>query len=189
MACRICLEPDDLISVCACRGTQGFVHRDCVQRWIDMKGNDCCELCLAPYDSSLIRLPSPTTQTPERSPLFIAEITVGCLIDAVAAAAVTSPNITGVLMESMFFSLIIMYFWHCLFKINMKTSLAAIILWCGVFLAMSHIFRSTRGVSLTDINTYSMCIVVWAHVCCCGRNLYDMYHDSNRPQNEFHTEV
>ena len=32
MACRICLEPDNLISVCGCSGTMKFVHKECIDK-------------------------------------------------------------------------------------------------------------------------------------------------------------
>jgi hypothetical protein len=34
--CRICLEedrPEDMIAPCRCKGTQKYVHRDCLDKW------------------------------------------------------------------------------------------------------------------------------------------------------------
>ena len=45
MTCRICLEPDNLISICGCKGTSEFVHRECILHWIKIKKNKTCELC------------------------------------------------------------------------------------------------------------------------------------------------
>ena len=48
-ACRICLEPYHLISVCACDGTMKWVHLKCIQEWIRVSRKTECEVCLAPY--------------------------------------------------------------------------------------------------------------------------------------------
>ena len=49
MACRICYEPNNLISVCGCSGTMEFVHQQCVDRWRAIKKSKHCELCKQPY--------------------------------------------------------------------------------------------------------------------------------------------
>ena len=51
--CRICFEEDDggeYISPCLCKGTQKYIHRDCLNRWRDMHSFDSekrnsCEIC------------------------------------------------------------------------------------------------------------------------------------------------
>lgn len=50
--CRICLESDDVISVCACDGTAKWVHFKCVQEWVRVSKKRNCELCLQPYQHS-----------------------------------------------------------------------------------------------------------------------------------------
>lgn len=55
--CRICLEStsvDDLISPCVCRGTQQWVHEQCLKLWLiqsekDVKDLTSCEVCKAPF--------------------------------------------------------------------------------------------------------------------------------------------
>lgn len=49
MTCRICLEPDNLISVCGCSGTMKFVHKKCIDKWRIIKKSKDCELCQQPY--------------------------------------------------------------------------------------------------------------------------------------------
>ena len=49
MTCRICLEPDNLISVCGCSGTMQFVHKECIDKWRTIKKSKDCELCQQPY--------------------------------------------------------------------------------------------------------------------------------------------
>ena len=54
--CRICLdsnEEDDnkLISICNCKGSLEYIHRDCAIKWIkERNGNYTCELCKTKYD-------------------------------------------------------------------------------------------------------------------------------------------
>ena len=48
MACRICLEEGgDLISPCACKGTTGYVHSECLEKWTHIDGEirTSCEIC------------------------------------------------------------------------------------------------------------------------------------------------
>ncbi|XP_064476451.1 E3 ubiquitin-protein ligase MARCHF2-like [Ornithodoros turicata] len=48
--CRICHGGSSLgalISPCRCSGTMRLVHRECLQQWLAVKGNDKCELCKA----------------------------------------------------------------------------------------------------------------------------------------------
>ncbi|KAG2429666.1 hypothetical protein HYH02_014004 [Chlamydomonas schloesseri] len=50
--CRICLEEDALSNLevpCACAGTSKYAHRECIQRWINEKGNLRCEICDQEY--------------------------------------------------------------------------------------------------------------------------------------------
>ncbi|KAG2429627.1 hypothetical protein HXX76_010858 [Chlamydomonas incerta] len=50
--CRICLEEDALRNLevpCACAGTSKYAHHDCIQRWINEKGNLNCEICDQTY--------------------------------------------------------------------------------------------------------------------------------------------
>ena len=48
-ACRICYEPDNLVSVCKCTGTVEYVHLECLQKWISVSGATHCELCGSEY--------------------------------------------------------------------------------------------------------------------------------------------
>ena len=51
MACRICYEDGDLISVCACKGTSAYVHLECIEKWRAQTTpkRTHCELCHAEY--------------------------------------------------------------------------------------------------------------------------------------------
>lgn len=52
MACRICLEEEGiLISPCGCKGSTAFVHRECLETWINTSGKDFCEICLEDYET------------------------------------------------------------------------------------------------------------------------------------------
>ncbi|XP_075534486.1 uncharacterized protein LOC142568371 [Dermacentor variabilis] len=46
--CRICHEGDQqdpLVSLCRCSGTMGLVHVTCLERWLNARNIDHCELC------------------------------------------------------------------------------------------------------------------------------------------------
>ncbi|KAH6944796.1 hypothetical protein HPB50_005285 [Hyalomma asiaticum] len=46
--CRICHEGDQqesLMSLCKCSGTMGLLHVSCLERWLNARNVDCCELC------------------------------------------------------------------------------------------------------------------------------------------------
>ena len=59
--CRFCLDeedPDTMISPCSCKGTQMWVHRDCLRNWRRRfsprhANATTCQLCKQPYDSGL----------------------------------------------------------------------------------------------------------------------------------------
>lgn len=51
--CRICLESagggnGPLITPCRCSGTSRFVHRGCLQTWLQVSGSGSCEVCNMP---------------------------------------------------------------------------------------------------------------------------------------------
>lgn len=48
--CRICYEPDNLECLCECRGTVQFVHKECLEHWIQVSGKRNCELCGAKFE-------------------------------------------------------------------------------------------------------------------------------------------
>jgi hypothetical protein len=47
MECRVCLDttPPFLENVCACRGTQGYIHKACLLSWIQIKPAGICDVC------------------------------------------------------------------------------------------------------------------------------------------------
>lgn len=50
--CRICLEEDSLENMdqpCSCSGTMKHTHHECLQRWIQEKGDKICEICKRPF--------------------------------------------------------------------------------------------------------------------------------------------
>ena len=56
LECRICLEPDvrtNLISPCACSGSQRWVHRNCLDKWLTTREDKAfgrCTECLQKYE-------------------------------------------------------------------------------------------------------------------------------------------
>jgi E3 ubiquitin-protein ligase MARCH5 len=62
MMCRVCLDQDDyeeLIAPCQCNGTNKFIHRACLTRWIEVSGNaETCPTCTSAYNEDVrISLP------------------------------------------------------------------------------------------------------------------------------------
>ncbi|KAG5677875.1 hypothetical protein PVAND_007592 [Polypedilum vanderplanki] len=52
--CRICLNNGDierLLTPCQCKGTQGYVHRGCLEYWLSTSGLSHCELCLFHFET------------------------------------------------------------------------------------------------------------------------------------------
>lgn len=51
MECRICLDPTPpfLNNVCACRGSQQYIHLVCLNAWIAAKPGGTCDVCLQPF--------------------------------------------------------------------------------------------------------------------------------------------
>lgn len=49
MTCRICMEPDNLVSICGCQGTMEFVHKECIRKWHEVSNATKCELCRQPF--------------------------------------------------------------------------------------------------------------------------------------------
>ena len=50
LSCRICLEETGiLIRPCACKGTAGNVHRECLEKWVEQSQTNVCEICKTEY--------------------------------------------------------------------------------------------------------------------------------------------
>lgn len=51
LSCRICLEESGiLIRPCACKGTAGNIHRECLEKWVDQSQTNVCEICKTEYE-------------------------------------------------------------------------------------------------------------------------------------------
>lgn len=59
MTCRICYEPENLVSVCKCDGSTKWVHIKCIQQWIDISKRKQCELCHGLFEHERLRPPQP----------------------------------------------------------------------------------------------------------------------------------
>ena len=67
--CRICLGIDGILyeNVCNCRGSVGFIHKQCIERYWSMTGNRShCDLCLANFQVSksifVYKFPTPSVK-------------------------------------------------------------------------------------------------------------------------------
>jgi hypothetical protein len=50
--CRICLDTErseDMIAPCQCRGTARYIHRRCLEQYIDHYPDGICRVCLTPF--------------------------------------------------------------------------------------------------------------------------------------------
>jgi len=58
--CRICLEEEgELICICGCKGTAQYVHKECIEQWINRfpknhSNHTHCEICKENYNLDLI---------------------------------------------------------------------------------------------------------------------------------------
>ncbi|XP_057753869.1 uncharacterized protein LOC130973389 [Arachis stenosperma] len=62
--CRICHNEDEeshMETPCSCSGTLKYVHRNCVQRWCNEKGDTTCEICLKQFTPGYTVPPPPTS--------------------------------------------------------------------------------------------------------------------------------
>ncbi len=61
MECRICLEdsPPLLENICGCRGSQQYIHSNCLQSWIKVKPTGICDVCKEAFrvPQNIIRRP------------------------------------------------------------------------------------------------------------------------------------
>lgn len=56
--CYICMDDNDIIKTCKCKGTMNGVHRKCLEKWIKQSKNDHCIVCNYKYKFELIYSPS-----------------------------------------------------------------------------------------------------------------------------------
>ena len=58
--CRICLENEgELINICGCSGTAEFVHKECIENWVNRFPKDHpnhykCQICNEKYNLQLL---------------------------------------------------------------------------------------------------------------------------------------
>ena len=74
MTCRICYEPDKLISVCNCKGTTVGVHVECIQKWINISKHVKCEICHGLYKYPGLTFPKSDEQLRTEKVTFISLI-------------------------------------------------------------------------------------------------------------------
>ena len=56
--CRICYSTGDLrslINPCECSGTMGILHKNCLERWLEISNTTKCEICQ--HEFEVIRYP------------------------------------------------------------------------------------------------------------------------------------
>ena len=48
--CRICHQNNNLEKFCKCSGTCGFMHKECLEKWLNHKKIFYCEICKYKYN-------------------------------------------------------------------------------------------------------------------------------------------
>ena len=53
-SCKICFDSSNssdnpLINPCNCKGTIEYIHKECLEKWIQLSKNHNCSVCLIPY--------------------------------------------------------------------------------------------------------------------------------------------
>ena len=79
MTCRICYEPDNLITVCNCDGSVKWVHLDCAQKWIDTSLRLTCEICNHPFNHELLKPPLRNVAMPTSADLIGMGLLASCM--------------------------------------------------------------------------------------------------------------
>lgn len=139
MACRICYEDGELISVCGCMGSTGLVHEECITKWIIISKRKNCEICHEPYTIDFER---PLKLSP------LAFISCGIVMSVVHAIFLHHhihlyPTDCGsVLIFSIMTNSIISMVWCTLGWYDKIYQKSATVLWFGIFMALSLALES-----------------------------------------------
>jgi hypothetical protein len=137
MACRICLEEGNTKSLCGCRGTQGFAHVECVQRWVRESGRKECELCSQAWTKEI------------HIPIFREKyapfaLVMGCILQLMFAYLLWFetciwPNelsIYIIVCATVVVNGIVAYMWQCYFA-PYRLRYTYLMAWCTVFFGVS----------------------------------------------------
>lgn len=139
MACRICYEDGELISVCGCTGSAGLVHEECIKKWILISKRKNCEICHEPYT---IQFEIPIKLGP------LVFISGGVIMSAVHAIFLNHhihlyPSDCGsVLTFSIMTNSIISMLWCSLRWHDKIYQKIATVLWFFIFMALSLVLES-----------------------------------------------
>ena len=177
MTCRICLEDYETISVCQCKGTQGFVHEECIQKWIDISKNDYCELCHAKFPDDMLVTKSYDIADPTVTMLVM--VSLGCFFSAVSAYNISNetthfPNdMVGTAFTIAMCFFMHFFAWFVINHYNHKVSILGASIWCMVFLGVSIILQGEGpgfgfvAVRISYVfNILSSCVAIIINVCC-----------------------
>lgn len=167
MTCRICLEDHQsgpLLSVCDCSGSCKHVHRDCLQKWIDVSHSTHCELCRAEYTHNYVpptRPPtarsSPTVQMDCTWMIFIGCIWCGNLHGFLLAMNVWQGYTfkDSLVFACLLFNVSHVLIWFTVYSIHHKTALVSILWLLSVTFAAN--VASFFLDSYNDEMTLSLC--------------------------------
>jgi len=160
MACRICHEPENLISICGCKGTSEFVHEKCILKWIEIKKDLTCEICQKPYK---IRL---------KSALFNAVLWFlsGCSISIFHGFLLWrhifnyyEDDITSIVLMSCLLNALVSILYGISFWCNIYYKKFALFIWTLCFFSSSICFQiafRNTFIQITFRNTFSTNLTV-----------------------------
>jgi len=147
-ACRICYEPDNLISVCNCTGTTKYVHEECIIKWRRISKRNTCEICLSPY--------SIKDKTPKLAPIL--PVFFGMLVSAIHTLLLNKqiklfPNdIWSVLVLSVLVNTLHALLWNALQIYGVQYQLICICTWLVTFLSSSLALQVSESFGMASIS-------------------------------------
>jgi len=174
MTCRICLEDGDTISVCNCKGTQGHVHLECIQKWIDVSKKNTCELCHVSFSPDVYQNIRPIANIADPKATMIVMISLGCFFSIVSGYNISNEtthfpdDLVGTVFTIALCFGLHLFSWIILNHYNHKVSILGAFLWCLLFLWVSIVLQSEgAGFDFEAVRISYMFNVIYTCVAVC----------------------
>lgn len=182
MACRICLEEENTKSLCGCRGTQGFAHVECVQRWVRESGREECEICHQPW-SKEIRIP---IIREKNAPIILV---LGCILNIMYAYLLwfetcvwaNESSIFIIIASTIIVNSITISMWQCYYY-PYGLLYTYMISWCCEFVVVSGLLEGFCLDSNLNELYFPWGVSIFVHVCLLTHSIFKR-HTSEREMN------
>ena len=173
MTCRICMEPDNLVSICGCQGTMEFVHKECIRKWHEVSKATECELCRQPF-----RMTFRKKEKDEDLCGIIVWLCIGSVLALTHAFMLWrqlkhySTDIHGTFLLSVIVTCGYVLIFALLKHFHQRFRLSAIVLWPIIFFTTSIALQSAEvgfdheGLILTYIMVVSVFIAGLLYIYC-----------------------